>query len=150
MPRLVETLQRHSRVGIDTSLFIYELEHVDPFALPARIVFRAVMEGDITGVTSVLTLMELTVRPLRLGRHDLAEAYWRILDAYPRLEILPVDADAAKKAAELRAVYGLSSMDAIQVATSLNAGATAFLTNDAGLRRIGDLDVLLLDEYLTP
>jgi predicted nucleic acid-binding protein len=51
-------------------------------------------------------------------------------------------------AAELRASYRLRPADALQVAACLVYGATAFLTNDRDLRRIGDLQVLLLEDFV--
>ena len=40
--------------------------------------------------------------------------------------------------------------DAVQLATALDAGASAFLTNDARLAVIPDLRVLVLDQVGTP
>jgi predicted nucleic acid-binding protein len=37
--------------------------------------------------------------------------------------------------------------DSLQVAACLDRGATAFVTNDNGLRRVTDLDVLVLADF---
>ncbi len=39
-------------------------------------------------------------------------------------------------AARMRALYGLKTPDALQAATAVRSGATAFITNDAGLKRM--------------
>ena len=56
----------------------------------------------------------------------------------------------AEEAARLRAAYTLRTPDAVQLATALDAGASAFLTNDARLAAIPDLRVLVLDQVGRP
>lgn len=57
-----------------------------------------------------------------------------------------IDRDVADQAAELRARYNLSLPDAFQAAVALAAGCDAFLTNDATLKRVSELSVIVLDE----
>jgi predicted nucleic acid-binding protein len=92
--------------------------------------------------------MEISVRPLQLGRPDVADEYETLLAAFPNLSIVKVSRPIARRAAELRATFRLRPADAVQVATTIERGATAFLTNDKGLRRVNILDVLLLDDFL--
>jgi predicted nucleic acid-binding protein len=51
-----------------------------------------------------------------------------------------------QRAAELRATHGLRTPDAIQLATAMDAGAAALLTNDTRLRTVAGLEVLILAE----
>ncbi|MEM3658319.1 MAG: PIN domain-containing protein, partial [Candidatus Hadarchaeum sp.] len=90
------------------------------------------------------------VKPLREGRPEVARDYRDLLTTYPELALIPVDAEIAERAADLRACYGLRTPDALQVATALHAGATAFLTNDARLTAVKELEVVLLDELGEP
>jgi predicted nucleic acid-binding protein len=53
---------------------------------------------------------------------------------------------AANSAAELRARFNLSLTDAYQIAAALGAGCDAFLTNDAGLKRVREITILVLDD----
>ena len=57
------------------------------------------------------------------------------------------DRVTARRAAKLRARHRLSLADAFQVASCLQLGATAFLTNDRRLRRVTELEVVLLDDF---
>lgn len=57
-----------------------------------------------------------------------------------------IDATIAEKAAEFRARYNLSLTDAYQMAVALSAGCDAFLTNDARLKRVVEVNVLVLDD----
>jgi len=39
--------------------------------------------------------------------------------------------------------------DALQIAANLQASATLFVTNDHGLRRVGSIEILVLDDYVS-
>ena len=43
-------------------------------------------------------------------------------------------------------IYGIKTPDAIQIATALLGGATALVTNDDQLKRITEIEIVLLDE----
>ena len=105
-------------------------------------------DGSFQGVTSMLTLMELTVKPLQLDRADIADEYEILVASYPNLTIADLNRPAMRRAAELRAGYRLSPPDALQVAACEARGVTAFLTNDSGLRRLRDIEVLLLNDFV--
>jgi len=145
---LVDALGRHERIGLDTPVFIYHLEGSSRYAEPAGHVFDELAEGRFAGVTSVLTLMELAVKPLQLGRPEVADEYEVLLANFPHLTVAGIDRPAARRAAELRAMHRLRPADALQVASCLEAGATAFVTNDRDFRRVSDFQVLLLDDFL--
>ena len=59
---------------------------------------------------------------------------------------IPMNSIVAERAAELRAKYGLKTPDALHVATALETGSQAFLTNDLALKRVTEIQVLVLDE----
>jgi len=58
-----------------------------------------------------------------------------------------VDAVLARRAVALRAQYDVRVPDALQIAAALEAGATAFVTNDRRLAKVRELQVLLFDDY---
>jgi predicted nucleic acid-binding protein len=145
---LAQVLSRHDCVGIDTSIFIYHIEASTQYAGLAREALDALVQGTFLGVTSVLTLMEITVQPLRLNRPIAANQYELLVSAIPNLRIIDVNRETARRAAELRAVHRLQAADAVQVAACLQHGATAFLTNDKGIRRVTALEVILLDDFV--
>jgi predicted nucleic acid-binding protein len=57
-----------------------------------------------------------------------------------------INPDTAILAADLRARYNLRTPDALQIATALQSGCQAFLTNDTTLKRVTELTVLVLSE----
>jgi predicted nucleic acid-binding protein len=83
-----------------------------------------------------------------MRRPDVAEEYEVLLANYPNLVIAALDRPTARRAAELRADYRLRPADAWQVAACLEQGATAFLSNDRELRRIADLQVWMLEDFV--
>lgn len=147
---LGDVLARHRLVAVDTMVFIYYLEDVRPRADLLQPLFEAWEAGTHLGVTSVLTVLEIMVRPLRLHRPDAAQAYRDQIAGYPGLTLVPLDLAVGEEAARLRASYHLSTPDAIQVASALVARASVFLTNDQRLARVPDLEIVLLDDLTGP
>jgi predicted nucleic acid-binding protein len=145
---LATALNPYATVGIDSMVFIYHIElHTSYFPL-TQIVFRRVEAGKNRAVSSTLSLLEVLTGCYQRGNEDLAERYRSLLGEFPHLTLFPLDPETAELAATLRARYSLLTPDAIQVATAVQNGATAFLTNDKQLARVKELNVLLLDSYL--
>jgi predicted nucleic acid-binding protein len=144
---LIDTLRTHHTIGLDTPVFVYHIEQSQRWAIGANRVLRAVANGNVGGVTSVLTLLELSVKPLRLGRPEVADAYELVVWNIRNLVVAEIDARVSRIGAELRAKYWLRTADSLQVATCLAHGASAFVTNDRRLRRINEIEVLLLDDF---
>jgi predicted nucleic acid-binding protein len=135
-----------SVVGLDTAPLIYFIEK-HPTYLPLLLpFFEALDRGDIQVVTSTLTLTEVLVHPYRDGNQTLAEQYFHALLNARNLRTVPLSAAIAAEAARIRAVYQLKTPDAIQLATAKEGGATAFLTNDAGLAGIPGLRLVVLEQ----
>jgi predicted nucleic acid-binding protein len=111
-----------------------------------RLFFRALNQGEFRVVTSIVTLTEVLVYPLRQGNTILAQQYRDIMFDSQGFSPLQIDPDIAEIAAQLRADYTLRTPDAIQLATAVSAGASFFLTNDTRLPSLPKLSVLLLNQ----
>lgn len=136
-------------IGLDTAIFIYFFENHPQYAPLAEITIKGIENGKWQGVTSTITLMEITVRPWQLGNETAAREYEAVLVHFPNLTIVDVDRNVARAAAQLRAKYKVSPPDALQVAASISFGAQAFLTNDKRLSKLEDvIDVIVLDDFL--
>jgi predicted nucleic acid-binding protein len=149
MDELSKRLAKAKIIGLDTPLFIYFLENNERYGELARITINGIEKGKWEGVTSTITLMEITVRPWQLGRESAAREYEAVLVHFPNLSVVDVDRNVARAAAQLRAKYNISPPDALQVAASLNYGAKAFLTNDKRLSKLEDvIEILVLDDFV--
>ena len=149
MDEFSKRLAKAKVIGLDTPIFIYFLENNERYGPLAQITINGIEKGKWQGVTSTITLMEITVRPWQLGRESAAREYEAVLVHFPNLSIVDVDRNVARAAAQLRAKYNVSPPDALQVAASLSFGAKAFLTNDKRLSKFQELiDVIVLDDFL--
>lgn len=149
MGGLTKKLTDAGIVGLDTSIFIYHLEANPTYATLTKTVFEGIEDGKFQGVTSMITLMELTVLPWRMGHENVAREYEAVLVNFPNLYILDVGRDVARLAAKLRADFNVMPADALQVAAGLQAGAKAFLTNDRRLSNLQTvIEILLLNDFI--
>ena len=138
-------LRRHRRIALDTSIFIYYLEANPTYEEMASEVFTWLERSTHTAVTSTITMTELLVHPYRAANEELVNRYYSLLSSFPNLDWVAPDLAIADTAARLRAEHGLRTPDALQAATAIRRGATAFLTNDAGLVRVSEVEVAVLE-----
>ena len=146
MMKLDDALMGVDRLGFDTAPVIYFVEAHPRYDALVTAVFQRVAAGTLSGVTSVITLTEVLVHPLRQANSRLGDEYRSLLLTSGDFQTLPIDAVVAEQAAVLRARYDLRTPDALQIATAIAAGCTALLTNDARLQRVTELRVLVLDD----
>ena len=147
---LQEGLNGHTRLGLDTSIFIYQLEQHPRYSALTHMLLSEIESGRRTACTSIVTLIELTVRPWQLNRPDIARHYEMALARFPNLTLADVTRDIARQAAQLRAAYRLRPADALQAATALVGGATLLVTNDRDIERLHPLiSVLLLEDMVS-
>ena len=144
--RLDEALRDVSRLCIDSAPFIYFVERHPNYLGLMREIIRRIDAGEIEAVSSVVTLTEVLTHPLRFRNVLLAQKYRDVLYQSRNFRLLPIDAATAEIAADLRARYNLRTPDALQLAAAIRAGCNAFLTNDATLKKVSELKVLVLSE----
>ncbi len=136
---------RGSVVGFDTMPLIYYIEEnhnylevVDPF-------FEAIDRGEFKVVTSIITLLEVLVHPVRNGDVILAQRYRDLLFDTEGLSTMILNRTIAEEAARLRASHNIRTPDSIQMATAISEGASFFLTNDLRLPSLPNLKTLVLE-----
>jgi predicted nucleic acid-binding protein len=134
------------KLCIETSPFIYYTERYPVYVDKMRAIFVPIQQGQIEVFTSTVTLTEVLTKPLKAGDSRLIKAYREMLRNTQNITLVPVDDAVAERAAELRARYNLKTPDALQVAVAIESGCDAFLTNDLGLKRVTELQILVLDE----
>lgn len=102
---------------------------------------------SFAGMTSVLTLLEIAIKPLRLGRPEIVDAYEALIGDITNLAINDVDGRSARIGAELRDKNGLRTPDSLQIAACFANRAEAFVTNDGRLRRVKEIEIVMLDDF---
>jgi predicted nucleic acid-binding protein len=146
MPRLEDAIAGVTRIGLDTMSVIYYVE-ANPTYLPLMdVIFDRIDEGNIAGVASTITLLEVLVQPLRRGTSDIADQYRDLLTDSANFEILPLTEAVAETAADLRARYNLRTADSVVAATAIQAGCQALVTNDDRLPRVTELRIISLSD----
>ena len=147
-----EELKKLTKVGMDSSVLIYHLEGLAPYADLTETLFAAVLDGSLKAILSTISITELLVRPFAKDQPDRIMAFERFLFSLPNTDLVPPSYSISKEAARLRAKYRIRTPDAILLATSLIEKAEAFLTNDARLGMIKDegLNILVLDDFIDP
>lgn len=132
-------------VGLDTAPLIYFIEENPAYIEKVQPFFEGMERADFEVVTSTVTLLEVLVHPLREDKTELAAEYRDIL-LKSKLITVEVSHQISEQAASLRSRYSIRTPDAIQLSTSLNAGASFFLTNDIRLPKISSIHIMSLDD----
>lgn len=135
-------------IGLDTMVFIYHFEENQIYSPLTFSIFESLEKGNFNAITSILTLLEILVKPKRENNSILTEKYKILLETFPNLQVKILNENIADVASTLRANYNINTPDAIQIATSLEAQADIFITNDTSLKKVTEIKVLLLSEML--
>ena len=141
-------LRRHTRIALDTSIFIYQMQAQPKYSALTGRVFEWLEVRGHAAITSTVTWAELLVVPYRDGDQQGADDLVGLLSTLPNLSWIPADLDIADLAARARGVHRLRTPDALQAATALYAGATGLVTNDPIFKRLDNIEVAVLDEFL--
>ena len=146
--QFLRILEGYKIVTIDTDIFIYYIEENPTYTPIVQLVFERITAGRLQVIISVITLIETLTQPLRKGRLDLVEEYRELFLSTKGITTFEIDANIGEKAAELRAKYKLRVPDAIQLAVGIVKRADAFITNDAAIRKVKEIEVLVLKDFI--
>jgi len=141
-----DALRNVTRLAFDTAPIIYFVEANPTYDELVSNIFSRVAGGEVSGWPSVVSLTEVLVRPISSGRKDLQQAYRRLLLNSTNFKTVPINSEVAESAARVRATYGLRLPDAIQIAFALDVRCQAIVCNDRSMRRVTELQVLVLDD----
>lgn len=100
-----------------------------------HVIDTLVRSGRNAAVVSMVTAMEILIRPLRGSRTDYLHAV-DFLTHHPNLRAQPIDLAIAQEAASVRASFKLSAPDALIVATGLLCQVGHVVTNDERWRSV--------------
>lgn len=135
-----------SLLFLDTAPVIYQVEKNPIYFDRVAAIFQAIDAGKLGAVTSPVTLAECLVHPLRLGLAPVRQAFIDVIVSGANTTFVEISQETGERAAKLRADYNLRLPDALQMAAAIIHGCDSFLTNDAQLKRVTELQVLVIDE----
>jgi predicted nucleic acid-binding protein len=124
---------------IDSSPLIYFLEDHPKLSTRFEPVFDAQAAGRVRFAVTTITIAEVMIGPLRSGEERAAREYRSLLESW---QVLPLSADIAEVAAQLRVSLRLRLPDAIQAASALSINADALVTHDRDFSRLRSIRVI--------
>lgn len=142
---LEEFLGRHQLIGLDSSILIYFIEGHPAYIQHMQSLFTAIEADRNHAVCATLSLLEVLVQPYRKKDDALVNQFYALLTTYPNIAWEGLSLEIADLGAQIRARYNLKTPDAIMLATAIHAGATGFVANDGQLKRVTEVEVLLLE-----
>jgi predicted nucleic acid-binding protein len=133
-------------VFLDTAPLIYYIEERKDYAHILDELFIANEQAKFQFTTSVLTLLEILVIPIKQKANKIIREYENILCNSATIDIYDFTIEIAKKAAKIRADYGFKTPDAIQLSTAIFTDSDFFLTNDKHLKSFKEIKIVILSE----
>jgi predicted nucleic acid-binding protein len=127
---LLRKVHQGDRLLLDTTVLAAYFDRTDLTHPVARYVLdELVATGRNPAVVSMITVMEILVRPLRASPpgHHTVLAFLRV---HANLDCIEVDLQVAQEAAHLRAAERFAPPDALIVATGLACQVSRIITND--------------------
>lgn len=139
----------YKKAFVDTAPFIYFIEkdsNNPQYYDKVKKFFQKGYESDKKFVSSVITMEEYFVFPYRNKVYSFIDMFNRLVSTM-NMEIVEINQEAAKKAAQIRAEYkGFKAMDALQLSVACLSGCDLFLTNDKQLRQFTEMKCIRVDE----
>ena len=145
---LTSTLQSIRLIFLDTAPVIYFVEQHPVFYASTKALFESIEAGQISSVTSPITLAECVTLPIRLNRVDLCDQYAQVIKRGVNTRFVEIGEVVAEFAAALPAKYNVALPDALQLACAVHANCDAFLTNDLRLKKVTEIQVVAVSELM--
>ncbi|MFA5995235.1 MAG: PIN domain-containing protein [Patescibacteria group bacterium] len=131
-------------IGLDTGIFVYLLEKHRMYFPIVEEYFIQIQAGKLSGVFASIGMIELLTGPKQLGKFDIANQYRDLLTSFPNLSIIDLNETVIDVSSDLRAQYHITTPDAIHLASAIYSGANKFITNDKALKKVKEINVVLL------
>jgi len=134
-----------SRLFLDSAPVIYFVERHPVYYSMLEPIFTRLDTGALTAITSPITLAECLTLPLRSRNKEVIQAFLELLGGEHSAQLVPLQRETARLAAEIRSKYNVTLVDAFQVASALEGSCDALLTNDKALSKITEMRIVLVE-----
>lgn len=118
------------KITIDTNIFINVKEEEDPFFEYSSKILDAIEQGQLKGVISIITILELCVGYYNINKLNEKDEFISKLYSQDNYAIIDLDRNLADQSAKIRSEINLKLPDCIIVATSLQEKAFFLISND--------------------
>ena len=145
---LTDEIPDDTDVAFDTNAIIYYVENNARYRPQLGPLFEKLDTGVFRGHTSVITLLEVLVKPFADSDSRLADRYRSTLNESEFLTLHDTDVAISERAAAIRARLNLSVADALIASTAIETGCSHLIVNDNAFRRIEGINVLILDDFV--
>jgi len=127
------------KITIDTNIFINVKEEEDPFFEYSSKILNAIEQGQLKGVISIITIVELCVGYYNINKPIEKDEFISKLYSQDNYAIIDLDRTLADQSAKIRSEINLKLPDCIIVATSLQENAFFLISNDKKFDRAKDV-----------
>lgn len=137
-------------VLLDSSVLIYYLEGVKPYSLLTEEIFQNIVDENIRGFLSVISITEFVAKPLVDKKEIDVDSFKQFLVSLP-VGVIEVNYEIAELAGKLRSQYpSIPTPDALIVATALENNFDVLITNDKRLKKVEvyGITVLVLKDFV--
>jgi predicted nucleic acid-binding protein len=132
-------------VYFDTNVFIYAFEAAARYRTQLASIADLLDDQESVVVTSEFTLSEILTKPFRDNMLEAVANYRHMLED-STIRLAPVTRSVLIRSAMLRGQLGIKTPDAVHVATAVDSGCSAFLTNDAAIRLPKSIALVLFSD----
>ncbi|KAF3889315.1 MULTISPECIES: type II toxin-antitoxin system VapC family toxin [Nostocales] len=146
---IIDAIQGN-RVYLDTNIWIYALEGYPEYFQDLTQLFQRITQGDLTAVTSELSLAEALVKPFQNQNLRQQQIYKQFISNSKNLSVISISRDILIEASQLRANVNIKLPDAIHAATAKLTLCSTFLTNDKRFQSVPNISVVLLSQTYSP
>ncbi|NLJ40041.1 MAG: type II toxin-antitoxin system VapC family toxin [Clostridiales bacterium] len=129
-------IDSRKHILLDTNCFIYYFEDNPNYSDKLEKMFTDIQNGNCEAFMSIISFMEILVKPKKENNIFIENRYKLMLTNYPNLSIINVDYKIADIASRLRAEHNIKTPDAIILATGISKDVNFFITNDIRLNDI--------------
>jgi len=140
-----------SHLYVDANVLIYMLDPASEWHPLAMRLVSSAADGRVALVTGDVAMSEVMVMPYRHGDPEIVREVRQLFEAPSPIRVIEHPRSVFDLAAQIRGRLGAGLVDALHLATAIEAGCDALISHDARMPRLPQMPVLRLDELeLTP
>lgn len=146
--KLIKIALESKVIGVDTMLFIYLFENNKKYFSIIKEFFNLLEKEKIIVVTSIISPIEIISISSIEDYPEKQRLYLSFFKKMKNLKVKEISWELVEKVGYFRRKYNLRTPDAIQLVTAIDSRAQIFITNDTRFKKITEISVLILDEFI--